>query len=81
MIHTEPYPEGTKFIIIELQKDANGNVAIATPSTYDNQNEADSKFFTTMAAAAVSSVPKHSVTMLHENGYVIRNETYIHGGE
>lgn len=78
-MYPDPYPEGTKFIVIEMQKDANGNVAIVTPAMYDNQNEAESKFYTVLAAAAVSNVPKHSVTMLHEDGFVIRNETYIHG--
>lgn len=78
-MYPDPYPEGTKFIVIEMQKDANGNVAIVTPAMYDNQNEAESKFYTVLAAAAVSNIPKHSVTMLHEDGFVIRNETYIHG--
>ena len=80
MVYPEPYPEGTKFIVMELQKNADGVVGNIVWS-FDDQNQADSKFFTVLAAAAVSNIPKHSVTMLHEDGYVIRNETYIHGGE
>ena len=71
------YPEGTKFIVIELQKDAEGNVGNLVWS-YDNQNQAENKFYTVLASAAVSAIPKHSVTLLHEDGFVIRNETYTH---
>lgn len=78
MVYPEPYPEGTKFIVMELQKNADGSVGNFVWA-FDNQNQADAKFFTVLAAAAVSNVPKHSVTLLHEDGFVIRNETYVHG--
>ena len=71
------YPDGTKFIVIELQKNANGTVGNLVWA-YDNQNEAEHKFYTVLAAAAISNIPKHSVTLLHEDGFVIRNETYTH---
>lgn len=77
-MYPEPYPEGTKFIVIEMQKDANGNVAVVTPAMYDNQNAAENKFYTALAAAAISNVPKHSVVLLHEDGFIIRSEVYIH---
>ena len=71
------YPEGTKFIVIELQKDANGTIGNLVWA-FDSQNAAENKYYTVLAAAAISNVPKHSVSLLHEDGYVLRNETYTH---
>ena len=71
------YPEGTKFLVIEIQKNAEGiisNLALA----FDDLPHAEAKFYTLLATVALSNVPKHSVTLLHEEGYVIRNETYEH---
>ncbi len=71
------YPEGTKFIVIEIQKDKDGNIGNLIWS-YDNQNQAESQYYTVLAAAAISTIPKHSVSLLHEDGFVIRTETYTH---
>lgn len=71
------YEDGTKYIVIEIQKSLDGAISTLVWS-YDNQNEADSKYYTVLSAAAISSVPKHSATLLHEDGYVIRYETYDH---
>lgn len=76
-MYIEPYPDGTKFIVIELQKHEDGTVGNLVWA-YDNQNTAENKFYTVLAAAAISNIPKHSAVLLHEDGFVIRNETYIH---
>ena len=74
------YPEGTKFIVLEIQKNAEGSISTLIWA-YDQQNVAENKYYTVLAAAAVSAVPKHSVSLLHEDGFVIRNETYVHEEE
>ena len=71
------YPEGTKYIVIELQKNSEGTVG-SFVWTYDNKNEAESKYYTVLSTAAISNVPKHSVVILHEEGFVIRSESYTH---
>lgn len=71
------YPEGTKFIVIELQKNVDGNIGNIVWS-YSDQNIAESKYYAILASAATSSIPKHSAVLLHEDGFVIRNETYVH---
>ena len=65
------------FIVIELQKSANGSVAHLL-TTHETQAEAESKFHTVLAAAAVSSLPSHSATLLTDNGFALRREFYEH---
>ena len=65
------------FIVIELQKSANGSV-VHLLTTHTTQAEAESKFHTVLAAAAVSNLPSHSATLLTDNGYALRREFYEH---
>ena len=65
------------FMIIEMQTDANGNIAeIITKKA--TQAEAEADFHRILAAAAVSSVPVHSAVILTDNGYALRREFYDH---
>ena len=65
-----------KYLVIEIQKndDTVGNIV----SAYDTRNEAESKFYTVLSAAAISSVEKHACSLLTEDGVCIRNEVYEH---
>ena len=63
------------FYVIELQTSTTG---AAIPYAYDNQPDAEAKYHTLLAVAAKSSVPKHSVMLIGENGFVIKSETYEH---
>lgn len=65
------------YIVIELQKAANGSVAHIL-TTHATQAEAESKFHTILAYAAASSLPSHSATILTDNGYALRRECYEH---
>lgn len=65
-----------KYIVIEIQKLANGTVAIPAPVTYNTHLEALAAYHTILAAAAVSSVPVHSAVILTETGQQIAMETY-----
>ena len=65
-----------KYIVIEIQKSADGTVAIPPINTYDSFFEALSRYHTILAAAAVSSVPVHTCVVLNEVGQEIRMDSY-----
>lgn len=65
------------YIILEMQ--TNGDTtALVPPVTYKDMNQADSAYYQKLAAAAVSSVPVHTITMLDEHGRSIRSDFYEH---
>ena len=65
------------YIIQEIQT-TNGVPALATPTTYTDRNQADSAYFTILAAAAVSQIEQHYVLMYKEDGKVVRSDGYTH---
>ena len=64
------------FIVIELQRNGNqmGNIVTAHETLQDAQH----KFHTVAAAAAISSVEKHSVVLLNDDGFTIERITFEH---
>ena len=67
------------YIVIEMQ--TNGDKTAILTKTAAEKNQADSVFFQTLAAAAISSVEIHSVALLSEYGFLLRRETYEHRKE
>lgn len=65
-----------KYIVIEIQKFADGTVAIPAPATYDTYLAAAAAYHSILAAAAVSAVPIHSAVILTDVGQQIAMETY-----
>jgi hypothetical protein len=65
------------YIVIELQTDANGHVANIV-TAYDNYPQAQQKFYTICAAAAVSDVPVHSAVILDNTGRRLASESFNH---
>lgn len=65
-----------KYLVIEIQKTGDQIANIVT--AHDDRNAADSKYYTVLAAAAISSVPKHAASLLTEDGMCIRSEVYEH---
>ena len=63
------------FYVIELQTAVSGAVI---PFAFDNQPDAEAKYHSLLSVAAKSSVPKHGVMLVDENGFVIKSETYNH---
>ena len=63
------------YTIIEMQT-TNGSTAIVTPVTYDNNISAEAAFLTKAAAARVSGLDVHSVSLLDEEGKVIARKCY-----
>lgn len=67
------------FIIIETQTNG-GSVAIVPPASYEDKQTAEQNYHNSLAAAAVSNVQIHAVTMLDERGNRIKGEVYYHDG-
>ena len=65
-----------KYIVIEIQKFADGTVAVPPIASYDSFFDALAKYHTVLAAAAVSSVPVHTCAILNEVGQEIRMDSY-----
>lgn len=66
------------FIVIEIQSSDKVSTLV---NSYSDRNEAESKYHTILGYAAKSKVPVHSATMLTEEGYYIKSETYKHEAE
>lgn len=64
------------YIVIEIQK--TGKQVSTLTYAYENQNEADSKFYAIMSAAAISSVPTHSAMVIDEKCAIYQCATYEH---
>ena len=63
------------YIVMEIQN--SGTVATLV-SQYADKNQAESKFHTVLAAAAVSQVPVHSAVLMTDEGIWLRSECYKH---
>lgn len=64
------------YIVLEIQKFENGQVAVPPINTYTSYFEALARYHTILAAAATSSVPVHSAVILTETGQEIRMDSY-----
>ncbi len=65
------------YIVIELQKNAEGVVSNIVTS-HNNLAEADSKYYSVLASAAVSQIPVHSAIIVSEEGFPVRHQCYKH---
>lgn len=65
------------YIVIELQKNADGVVSNIVTS-HATLAEAESKYYTILAAAAVSDVPVHSAVIISEEGFPVKHQCYKH---
>lgn len=66
------------YIVIELQTNADGVVG-SLVYKYDSRDEAESKFRSILAAAAISALPVHAAVMLTNAGTAVKSEFYRHG--
>ena len=65
------------YIVIELQTASDGSLANIV-TEYSTIPEAESKYHTIMAAAALSSVPIHAAVILDEDGKELVHGSYHH---
>ena len=64
------------YYVIELQ--TNGGQTAHLVSSYSTREDAESKYHTVLAAAAVSAVEKHAATIITEEGFQLMHQCYIH---
>ena len=65
-----------KFLVIEIQKDKEERISNLVTS-HDTINEAESKYHSILAAAAISGLPSHAAVIMEENGNPIAHECYV----
>ena len=65
------------YIVIELQKNAEGVVSNLVTS-HNSLAEAESKYYSILAAAAINDVPIHSAIIVSEEGFPVKNHCYKH---
>ena len=63
------------YIVLELQKALDGTLSSIT-YTFNNRNDAESKYHYVLSFAAVTTLPLHSVILLDELGELINSEYY-----
>lgn len=66
------------FIVVELQKNAEGVVSNIV-TDFATLPEAESKYYTILASAAISNVPVHSAIIVSEEGFPVKHQCYKHG--
>lgn len=64
------------YIVTEIQSTGETSAEIVTK--HATRNEADSKFFQVLAAAAVSAVPIHTATLCTDEGCWLESRCYKH---
>jgi hypothetical protein len=65
-----------KYLVIEIQKNSDGTVAVPPIASYDSFFDALSRYHTILAAAAISDVPVHTALILNEVGQEVRLDSY-----
>ena len=66
-----------KYIIIEIQTNADNTVGTLVYDA-DDFATAQSIYYSKLAAAAVSSLPVHSVILMNNEAFPIKNECFTH---
>lgn len=64
------------FYVIEIQ--TNAEVGSVIPFTFTNRNEAEAKYHSLLAVAAVSEVPKHGAMLFTDDCFILKSEVYNH---
>lgn len=65
------------FLVIEIQTNTDGTVGNLI-SAYTERNLAEQKYYTVLAAAAVSTLPTHAVALLTNDGQPVMHAVYRH---
>lgn len=67
------------FYVIEIQ--TNENTGAVIPFTFIDRDQAEAKYHSLLAVAAVSQIPKHGAMIFNDDGFVIKSEVYNHSTE
>ena len=65
------------YFVIEIQKQKDGAPANIVTS-HESLAEAESKYYSILAAAAVSDLPVHGAIIVSEEAFPVRNQCYKH---
>ena len=65
------------YIVIELQSNTDGVVSNLVTS-HNTLAEAESKFHSILASAAINEVPVHSAIIVSEEGFPVAHKCYKH---
>ena len=65
------------YIVIELQTSASGTVSNLVYS-YADRSQAESKYHTILASAAVSQLPSHAAALMTAEGQLLERKCYHH---
>lgn len=66
-----------KYIVIELQKNSDGSVGNLVYA-FNTKAQAESKYYSVLSAAAVSTVPVHSAILIQEDAMPIAFKSFTH---
>lgn len=66
-----------KFIVLEITRNAEGNIAIY-PSAKETEEAAWKKYYQVLTTAVDSSAPLHSAVIMDANGIVMEQKSYTH---
>ena len=69
-----------KYLVIEIQTNADGKIGILTFS-YDDRNQAESKYHAVLSAAAISTLPMHTCDLIQADGILLARQSYVHEQE
>ena len=67
----------TKYVVLEIQTNADGTIG-SIVTDFDNKLDAENKYHTILAYAAISSLPVHSAVILTNEGRTVKTEVYTH---
>lgn len=68
------------YIVIEIQTNTDGTVGNFVWH-YADRMQAESKYHSVLAAAAISALPRHAATMLADDGSYIQHQCFEHAAE
>lgn len=68
------------YIVMEIQTNADGTVGNFV-FAYADVNQAYAKYHSILAAAAASTLPRHSAVILENDGHPLEFRCFEHGGE
>lgn len=67
----------TKYVVLEIQTNADGTIG-SIVTDFDNKLDAENKYHTILAYAAISNLPVHSAVILTNEGRTVKTEVYTH---
>lgn len=69
------------YLVLELQKLSDTQVAVPPVIQRENELEAESEYHRVLSVAAISSVPQHTVLFVRDDGYLYDYKSYVHPKE